>query len=153
MDERAAELLAIPDDTLFTHGGCHVFALALREFTRLPLLWVREDGGSWDHLVCDPGGELFVDFFGWFSRSEYLREEMLDGRAIRFVRIAEEEVRSRFVTVRGQGYYAHPDFLVPATERARQWIATHRAYFDGTKKVAIPGLSRVKTVGTDEMFP
>lgn len=92
-----------------------------------------------------------MDFFGWFSYSQYLNDEFLDGRAIRFDRISEDEVKRRFIFVRGPGYYAHPDFLVPATERALRWIDMHRDYFDGAKKFAIPGLSRAKTVSTDEI--
>jgi hypothetical protein len=141
-------LLAKPNDTLFTHGGCHVFALALRDFTHLPLIWIHEDGGSWDHLACDAGSGFIVDFFGWFSHSQYLHEEMIEDRTIRFDAISEEQVTRRFVFGPGQGYYARPDFVVPAMQRARIWIAAHRDYFDGTKKVVIPGLSRLKSQTT-----
>lgn len=143
MEERATRLLNLPDDVLFGHGGCHVFALALHDAFHLPLLWVREEDGPHDHVACSSGGGL-LDFFGWFSHAEYIHEEILDGHPIRFVPVEEEVLKRRFIFTRGPGYYAHPEFYSSAAERARTWIAKHREYFDGTKQVAIPGLCRVK---------
>ena len=144
MDKYASELLALPDEVLFTHRGCHVFALSLKELFQFPLLWVREEGGSHDHVACSAGRARLLDVFGWFSYSEYIREERLEGLSIRFLPIEAEEVKKRFIFTRGRGYYAHPDFFIRATERARAWIAKYREYFDGTEKAAIPSLQRVK---------
>lgn len=145
MEERASELLALSDHVLFAHGGCHVFALSLRKFSGLPLLRILEVGGTYNHLACNPGNGCLLDFFGLFTHAKYVREENLDGRDIQFAPITEEEVKKRFIVARGPGYYAHPDFFVPATERAHAWIVKHRAYFDGTKKIAIPDLRRTTT--------
>ena len=149
MEERALELLTQPDHVLFRAGGCHVFALALRDASGLPLLWLREVGGGYDHIACAPAAGHVLDFFGWFSYSEYMHEEMLGGRTIRFDPINDDEVRRRFIFTKGQGYYAHSEFFVPAPERARAWIEEHRDYFDGNKKKAIPGVCRV-TKANDE---
>ena len=154
MEQYASELLALCDEQLFTHGGCHVFAFALREEIRpYPLLRVREKGGDHDHVACapDPEDERLLDVFGWLSHDEYKREEMLERRQLSFLLIQEEEVKKRFTLTRGQGYYAHPDFFCPATERARAWIAKYREYFDGTQKVAIPGLHRVKKASGEDI--
>lgn len=151
MEERASELLKLPDDVLFAHGGCHVFALALRDFSGLPLLWVRGEGGSHDHVACNPGDQQLLDFFGWFSYSEYRREECLEHHKILFIPTTEEEVRKRFISVRGAGYYAHPDFTSRASDRAWKWIERHRSYFDGTIKAKIRGSSRVKIAGDEEI--
>lgn len=63
MDERASELLEKPDDTLFTNGGCHVFALVLQsspsfrycgsmKTEALGIIWrvIREADFSWISL-------------------------------------------------------------------------------------------------------
>ena len=144
MEERALQLLELPDHLLFAHGGCHVFALALREFFRLPLVWIHEDGGLHDHVACDGGDRHIVDVFGWVSYPEYIRAERFDDRAIRFDPIQEEEVKRRFTLVRGSGYYAHPDFYMPALGRADAWITKHREIFEGASKIVIPGLSRIQ---------
>jgi hypothetical protein len=152
LEQRASTLLALPGDELFAHGGCHVFALALKERFSYPLLWVREEGGPHDHVACAPEHGRLLDVFGWFSHDEYRREEMLDRRQISFLLIQEEEVKRRFIFAPGQGYYAHPDFFCPATERARTWIAKYREYFDGTRKVTIPSLHRVKKTSGEDIF-
>ena len=152
MEARASYLLEQPDTVLFRAGGCHVFALALRSLYGYPLLWVKEDENRHDHVACDAGGGHVLDFFGTFTHGEYVRSERLCSRPIDFVSIKEEEVRGRFVFVPGRGYYAHPDFMLPATERARSWIMRHYEYFDGTKRCAIPGLSRVEVANLNEIL-
>jgi hypothetical protein len=144
MEAYASELLALPDEVLFTHRGCHVFALALKERFQYPLLWVREECGKHDHVASAPEEGRLVDLFGWFSYREYIRAEMLDELGIRFLPIQAQQVERRFIFAPGKGYYAHPDFFIPATERARAWIAKYREYFDGTEKAAIPGFERAK---------
>jgi hypothetical protein len=144
MEERASELLDLPDDVLFTHGGCHIFALMLKERFYLPLLWVREKDGDYDHIGCAPEEGKILDVFGYFSHSEYIQGEMLNGRLIYFDTLEEEEMRKRFILVRGKGYYAHQDFVEIASLRARNWISKYLKYFDGTEKTSIPGLQRVK---------
>ncbi len=152
MEARAHWLLTLPDPVLFAHGGCHLFALALKEFTGFPLLWVQEQGGRHDHLGCSaPDGRL-VDCFGWFSEPEYIRAERLDDHDITFVEVDEDAVRRRFITGAGNGYYVHPDFLGPATKRALAWIARYREYFDGTTKTPIPGLSRLNRTGSRALW-
>lgn len=152
MEERASRLLAQSDSVLFAHGGCHVFALALREFTGLPLLWVREDDGSYDHVACDGGNQSVVDYFGWFSYLDYVRAESLDGRAIRFKSTEEEEVRRRQTLIHGPGYYAHPEFLIPAFERAHTWISKHHHVFKGDQKIIIPGLRRIQRADENDIY-
>lgn len=144
MEARASHLLELHDSVLFRAGGCHVFALALRALYAYPLLWVKEDRGRYDHVACDAGDGRVLDFFGTFSHEEYVRSEKLCSRPIDFVSIKEADVKSRFVFGDGSGYYAHPDFMQPATERANLWIMKHHEYFDGTKWCAIPGVSRVE---------
>src|ERR1035441_6722278 len=92
MEGYASELLALPDEVLFTHRGCHVFALALKESFQYPLLWVREESGKHDHVACAPEEGRLVDLFGWFSYLEYIRAEILDDLRIRFLPIQAEEV-------------------------------------------------------------
>ena len=152
MEASASYLLEQPDTVLFRAGGCHVFALALRSLYGYPLLWVKEAENLHDHVACDVGGRYALDFFGSFTHDEYLKAGKLQSRQIEFAPIAEEEVRRRFVFGPGRGYYAHPDFMLPATERANSWIMKHREYFDGTKRCAIPGLSRVEVADLGEIL-
>ena len=152
MEARALYLLEHPDTRLFRAGGCHVFALALRSLYGYPLLWVKEDGNRYDHVACDAGGGHVLDFFGTFTYGEYVRSEKLRSRPIEFEPIEEAEVRGRFVLGDGHGYYAHPDFMLPATERANSWIMKHHEYFDGTKRCAIPGVSRVDVANLNEIL-
>jgi len=128
----------------FAHGGCHVFAMELRKEFGYPLLLVREIGDSHNHVATIPESGMLLDVFGWFSFSDYAEAELLAVKTLRFGPTEEEAIRARFTTSRGQGYYVHGDFLLPATQRAREWIATHRHYFDGTKKAAIPDLCRIE---------
>lgn len=152
MEAWASYLLEQSDTVLFRAGGCHVFALALRSLYGYPLLWVKEDGKLYDHVACDAGDGYVLDFFGTFSHEEYVRSEKLYSRQIEFVPIEEAEVKSRFVLEAGLGYYAHPDFMLPATERANTWIMKHHEYFDGTRRCAIPGVSRVEVANLNEIL-
>lgn len=144
MEDRAFELLALPDDVLFAHGGCHVFALVLSEVFSYPLMWICDEGGDHDHVACAPRTGSLLDVFGWFSYRDYVREEILGDRAIRFLPLGRRELQQKFIFGRGRGYYAHESFMSPAHERARSWISRHRDYFDRTRQTAIPGLRRVK---------
>lgn len=144
MEERAAELLSTPEHRLFAHGGCHVFAITLSAISGLPLLWVAENGGNHDHVGCAPDEENFLDVFATFSRSDYIRAKILENRRIEFRSPTVAETERRFVTVRGPGYYAHPNFVRAARLRAERWIADHRDYFDGKRPIPIPGLARVE---------
>lgn len=152
MEARALYLLEQPDTRLFRAGGCHVFALALRSLYGYPLLWIKEDENRHDHVACDAGGGYALDLFGAFTHDEYINAGKLHSRQIEFEPIEEEEVRCRFVFGAGRGYYAHPDFMRPATERAKSWIMKHHEYFDGTKRCAIPGLSRVEVANLNEVL-
>lgn len=144
MEERATELLSMPDCRLFAHGGCHVFAIVLSEISQLPLLWVTENGGNHDHIGCAAADGKLSDVFGTFSLSEYVRAEILDDRKIEFRPSTLAEIERRFVTAHGPGYYAHPDFVGAARLRAELWIKRYIDYFDGTKPTPIPGLDRVE---------
>ena len=77
MNPRAADLLALPDNDLFAHGGRHVFACVLHDFSGLPLLWIHDAEATHDHVACDPGDGCLVDFFGHVAFSEYQKEEYL----------------------------------------------------------------------------
>ena len=140
----------MPDCRLFAHGGCHVFAIVLSEISQLPLLWVTENGGNHDHIGCAVAGGKLLDVFGTFSLSEYVRAEILDDRKIEFRSSTVAEIERRFVTVRGPGYYAHPDFVRAARLRAERWINSHIDYYDGTKPTPIPGLDRVEHASDSE---
>jgi hypothetical protein len=146
VEERTVRLLRETNDVLFRAGGCHVFALALAEKKGLPLLWVHEDGGTYDHVACAGGDGVIVDFFGWFSFTEFCRADWIESRAIRFSPIAEADVRARFVFGPSQGYYALPEFFEPAADRARAWIQKHDDIFSGRNRIAIPGVSRLQTM-------
>nr|CAP48418.1 putative integron gene cassette protein [uncultured bacterium] len=144
MKNRTLNLLNLPDDILFRAGGCHVFALALRGFSKLPLLWIRGSEG-YDHLACNPESGCVLDYFGFFTKHEYVHEEILSDRGIYFSPITEEEIRSRYTLTSGRGYYADPEFLKQAKVRAKSWISKHHPYFDGTVRGMIPGVKRATT--------
>jgi len=150
MESRALELLELPDDVLFAHGGCHVFALTLREVSGLPLLWIRDENGLHDHLACDAGSNELVDFFGISDYEKYRSDEMLEGVCIRFSQISVGQVESRFVYERSRGYYVHKDFFDGAKRRAQRWIERHLKYFDGTMKAPIPGVLRIRKTSAQD---
>lgn len=142
MEDRAKYLLSLSDDILFRAGGCHVFALALRDFSKLPLLRVRSTLDNHDHLGCNPGDGCILDFYGYLRHRDYVNEGKFDGLGIYFSPTDVDSIVNRYTLGRGPGYYAHPDFLKPACERAINWILKNREYFDGTKKCMIPGIKR-----------
>jgi hypothetical protein len=146
VEERTFRLLRETDDVLFRAGGCHVFALTLSKKKGLPLLWVHEDGGTYDHVACVGGEGVIVDFFGWFSFQEFCRSDWIEARAIRFSPIDEAEVHRRFVYGPGPGYYALAEFFEPAAARARAWIERHDDVFSGRERIVIPGVSRIQTL-------
>lgn len=143
MEDRAERLLNLPDKVLFTHGGCHVFALALRAAFQYPMLWIRDSHGNHDHIACEPAAGNVLDYFGNFSRVEYIKAEIIYDKVIKFTRIEQEELQDKFTCNSGTGYYVHRDFFDPAMERAQNWINLNRQYFDGTKRAPIPNLSRI----------
>jgi len=150
MEARAEELLRMPDDDLFAHGGCHIFARVLHRQYGHPLISVRDDRGRHNHVACLPEEDFILDVYGWWSRRAYVEKEGID-IGIGFSLLRLDELEKQFVFTRGQGFYAHQDFVVPASERAKKWIVMYSAYFDGTKKCPIPGLSRVKTTSRSEL--
>jgi hypothetical protein len=149
MEEHTEWLLRYPDEVLFKAGGCHVFALLLHKLTGHPLL--RIHGGSHDHIACQPADEFVLDYFGWHSYPGYIVAEMIEPGSVRFERITEEELRLLSTEVEGGGYYVHPDFLPRAETRSRAWLARHHDVFDGTRKIAIPGGSRVQKFSQAEL--
>ncbi len=152
MKERTARLLNMSDETLFRAGGCHVFALTLRELRGYPLLWIHKgDFHDHDHIACMPANDWVLDFFGWASRSEYVSAAELAGSSVCFEPIDEEELRRRFNEGTGSGYYSAPDFYFPAVARASDWLAKHQEVFDGTRRIAIPGVSRVERCSDAEV--
>jgi hypothetical protein len=80
--------------------------------------------------------------FGWFSRAEYIREEWLEHRGVSFTPTTVEELKAEFTATAGAGYYVHPDFLGPASDRARSWISKFYDHFNGTSQRPIPGFCR-----------
>jgi len=145
MTERAKRLLQMDEGTLFTHGGCHVFALALRKRFQYPLVGVRVQGkGGCPHIACAPEPRVVLDVFGWFQQAEYARGELSELAALSFQQIEEEQLDSWSTQGDGEGLYVHPSFLVSATEKANTWIERHVEHFNGIDKRPIPGLCRIK---------
>ena len=63
---RGSRLLALSNEVLFNHGGCHVFALALSDRFGYPLLLVTGTSPSYYHLhiACNPSDGWLLDYFG-----------------------------------------------------------------------------------------
>jgi len=144
MEQRAEYLLQFKDDVLFAHGGCHIFAQVLHRLTGFPLVAIRNDTGRHNHVACVPEKLFILDVYGWWSQRSYIEEEGRD-LGIRFYPLRLDELEQKYVLEDGQGFYAHPDFVGPASNRANKWIATYSDYFDGSKKCPIPGHSRIKS--------
>lgn len=153
MTDRAQGLLAKEDPTLFSHGGCHVFALALkRRFPQYELVRIEDRTGRFEHLACEPAEDVVLDVFGWFTRSEYQQAERAEGRGLTFRRTSEDEIARESIETDGEGLYTHPCFLELAKRRAEAWIQQHSSYFDGTQRRPIPDLVRVQTHSAKEIF-
>ena len=150
MEARAEELLQRPDEDLFAHGGCHIFAQVLHAQLGHPLVLIRNDEETHCHVACEPEKEFILDVFGWRGRCDYIEDEGRD-LDIAFSALRLEELERRLVYGRGPGFYAHKDFIAPASERARKWIAVHHEYFDGSTRHAIPNISRRMTASKDEL--
>jgi hypothetical protein len=150
MEDHAAELLAMPDAVLFAHGGCHVFALVLQELYHYPLVSLRGGGGQHNHVACAPEQGVVLDVYGWFPLADYIKAEGQD-LAIRPFPLDIAQLQRQFIVTRGHGFYAHQDFVVPASARAKKWIAGHREFFDKTKMMPIPGLCRVIAVNAKDI--
>jgi hypothetical protein len=144
MNERAEYLLEMPVDVLFAHGGCHIFAQVLHQRTGYPLVSIRNDSGEHNHVACVPQKGFILDVYGWWSNCSYIEEVGTD-LGICFYPIQSDKLETQFIYTAGTGFYAHPDFVVPATALATQWIARYSDYFDGLKKCPIPGYTRKKS--------
>ena len=143
MTTRAKRLLAIPVPRIFRSGACHVFTACLVRTSGYRLLSVREDGGDFFHLACAPEEDVVLDAFGWFSRSEYIHTDFLEGKKLRFELTTEEEVRRRYTEEDGPGLYSHPSFIAPCTLLAEEWIQRHKAHFDRSVREPIPEISSI----------
>jgi hypothetical protein len=107
------------------------------------LISVRDGAGEHNHVACSTEEDNVLDVYGWWTRVAYIKEEGAD-LGIGFYPLELDELKKQFVSGRGKGFYVHPDFEDPARDRAKRWIEAYRAYYDGTNKCPIPGLSRVK---------
>ena len=149
MQPRAFKLISLSDEILFVHGGCHVFAFVLQDIFSYPLLSIRDAEENHHHIACNPEKGFILDFFGWFSYSDYIKEDRAQDLGVMFHLIEREALKKQFINGRGKGFYYHCDFWRPAEERARKWIKEHFDFFNGSIKRPIPGISRVKTASGD----
>lgn len=142
-------MLKEKDDTLFLHGACHVFALALHEHFGYSLFRLAtEDPKDTPHIYCRFDDAHSVDVVGIASEQTALTELGFSGRP---TETSERELKERFTTSNGGGLYADPEFFDVAQKRAQALIAKFKDYYSGRILKAIPGMSRMPSALPQEL--
>jgi hypothetical protein len=152
-----AQMLTEPDETLFSHGACHVFAQVLQEHFGYQLVVLRRLRGGANgiaHAYCRFTGNhnLSVDVVGISLEHQALRElGWEDSRVYRPTAVSAIELTTYFTTSEGKGFYAETDFLRTARERAEARIRTYEDYYSGKIQGAIPGAGRTNRASPSEI--
>ena len=139
MDERYEKLLQGNDEYVFLNGGCHVFALALHQRCRYPLVCLRDSSSNCvPHVYCRYA-EYLVDVMGFNPEQDILEAQKWtphDGYSAEEVTPLGLEQSYIFVFP-CHGLYGNPDFLLEARTRADTRIRDYIVSFDGTCKQSI----------------
>ena len=145
-------MLKEKDDTLFLHGACHVFALALHEHFGYSLFLLHDlatgHPKNATHVYCRFDDAHSVDVVGIASEQTALTELGFSGRP---TETSERELKERFTTSNGGGLYADPEFFDVAQKRAQALIAKFKDYYSGRILKAIPGMSRMPSALPQEL--
>jgi hypothetical protein len=142
-------MLMEKDDTLFLHGACHVFALALHEhFGYSLILFAIEDPKDALHVYCRFDDVHSVDVVGIAPEQTALTELGWSGQP---TEVSQRELESRFTYSDGGGLYAAPEFFAAAQKRAQSLITKFKDYYSRRILKAIPGMSRTPSASPQEI--
>jgi hypothetical protein len=126
--------------TLFTQGGCHVFALALLERFSYPVHYIPGHGGKGvSHIYCQVAGtpNYAVDVLGFTPEEERVWKDF--GSACRDTpAISREKLLSLFKQLADDDGMCGADWFVrPARQRAELRIDRFWDVFSGNRKERI----------------
>lgn len=121
--EHTTDLLSEADETLFTEGGCHIFAVCLVEVFRYPLRLLRNitspHPGGIVHVYCLPANDVMIDFHGRNSERSYLRANGYHSSPYQVDSISLSRIAELSVNEFGRGgLYAEARFVETARRRA-----------------------------------
>jgi hypothetical protein len=148
-------MLKEPDVTLFLHGACHVFALALHERFGYPIIVLcslqAAHRPNATHVYCRLGATGSVDVVGIAPEQIALTELGWSGPHFRPIEVLPEAIEGCQSMTGGDGLYAHPAFLRATRARAQARITEYRDYYSGRNLTAIPGASRTQRASPREI--
>lgn len=140
-----AAILKENDVTLFLHGACHVFALALHEHFGYSLFRLATGNPkNAPHVYCRFDDDHSVDVVGIASEQTALTELGWSGSEYRRTEVSPRELKNYFTISSRGGLYADPKFLEITQERAQARIAKYKDYYSGRILTDIPGSSRMQ---------
>ncbi len=156
MEPHYRDLLRQSDEYLFLNGGCHVFASALHERFRYPLVCVRHASSrSVPHVYCRCE-DYMVDVMGLTREKEVLDARLWNVHPFCAVPVTLTEMESYYVrSFPCPGLYADEQFLRQARLRAKNRIAGHLSLYDGTSRQPIgphPFLERTSEADINGIF-
>ena len=150
-----AVMLKENDVTLFLHGACHVFALALHEHFGYSLFLLHDlatgHPKNATHVYCRFDDAHSVDVVGIASEQTALTELGWSGPKYRRTEVSPRELESYFTTSDGGGLYADPEFFAAAQKRAQALIAKFKDHYSGRILKVIPGMSRMQSASPQEL--
>src|SRR5271157_5259288 len=133
MDEQYKKLLQASDEHLFLNGGCHVFALALHERFRYPLVCVRESSSNCvPHVYCRVD-EYAIDVIGFTVEKQILDAKKWNVHPFSAIPVTPFDLQKYYVnTFPCPGLYADDSFMSQAGLRANKRITDCISFYDGT---------------------
>ena len=138
MEQHYQDLLNRSDEYLFLNGGCHVFALALHEQFRYPLVCVRKSCSNCvPHVYCRYG-EYLVDVMGFAHEKQVLDTQLWNVHPFFATLATLSELESHYVvTFPCSGLYGDELFLCQARLRAERRITDYITFYNGTCRQSI----------------
>src|SRR5438093_975082 len=120
-------MVEVEDDTLFLHGACHVFALALHERFNYQIVLLQdrtaeEPKNAAVHVYCLFSEGQSVDVVGISREEEALEELELSGSKYLKLKVLAKELEKYFTVTEGSGLCADPEFLRATRARAEPRI-------------------------------
>ena len=143
------------DFSLFLHGACHVFALALHEHFGYSLFLLHdltnENPKKATHVYCRFDDAHSVDVVGIAPEQTALTDLGWGDSKYRRMEVSPRELKGYF-TISGEGgLCGDREFLEATAERAQTRIAKSKDYYSGQIRMDIPGASRTQSASPEQI--
>jgi hypothetical protein len=137
------------DFTLFLHGACHVFALALHEHFGYSLFLLHDitngNPKNATHVYCRFDDTHSVDVVGIAPEQTALNDLGWSDSKYRRMEVSLRELKGYFTISGVGGLCADREFLEVTGDRAQTRIAKCKDYYSGRIRLDIPGASRTQS--------